>query len=228
MNADACLDQSGVPSWRLGLVVAALLIANLGSVVGAQEGNAGQVDKAITPVDKAIAAVEKAGGTVVRNEGTPGKPVVSVNLQNRGADDGLLATLTPLTSLRELDLGSCDGVTDNGLAHLKGLTKLQKVDLSGTRVSLTGLARLKGLTELQSLDLHANSFGLSNGELALNPFKKLQTLDLSRDRGQGSQTPVRQRTDSTPDPEPGRRADQRRQPGESRRADRPHRPQYRS
>jgi hypothetical protein len=44
-------------------------------------------------------------------------------------------------------------VTDAGMSHLKGLTKLSALYLSQTQLSDTGLAHLKGLTNLSSLDL---------------------------------------------------------------------------
>ena len=42
-------------------------------------------------------------------------------------------------------------LTDAGLAHLKGLTNLQTLDLKGTQVSDAGLTHLKLLTNLQTL-----------------------------------------------------------------------------
>ena len=44
-------------------------------------------------------------------------------------------------------------VTDAGLVHLKGLTKLQTLNLSDTNVTDAGLVHLKGLTILQTLVL---------------------------------------------------------------------------
>ena len=44
-------------------------------------------------------------------------------------------------------------MTDAGLEHLKGLTNLQSLDLTFTKVTDAGLEHLKGLTKLQSLDL---------------------------------------------------------------------------
>jgi hypothetical protein len=44
-------------------------------------------------------------------------------------------------------------MTDAGLKQVKGLTKLQKLGLSGTMVTDAGLDRIKGLTNLQSLSL---------------------------------------------------------------------------
>ena len=45
-------------------------------------------------------------------------------------------------------------VGDAGLAHLKGLTRLQVLNLRGTGVSDAGLVNLKGLTQLQTLNLN--------------------------------------------------------------------------
>ena len=42
-------------------------------------------------------------------------------------------------------------VTDAWPGHLKGLTQLQRLDLSYTQVTGAGLEHLKGLTKLQSL-----------------------------------------------------------------------------
>jgi hypothetical protein len=42
---------------------------------------------------------------------------------------------------------------DAGLEHLKGLTKLQTLVLTGTKVSGAGLEHLKGLKSLQALAL---------------------------------------------------------------------------
>jgi hypothetical protein len=44
-------------------------------------------------------------------------------------------------------------VTDAGLSHLKGLTKLQILKLQQTSISDAGLAALRPLTALQCLDL---------------------------------------------------------------------------
>ena len=44
-------------------------------------------------------------------------------------------------------------ITDSGLVQLKGLPKLQTLDLDGTKITAAGLAHLKGLTSLQKLNL---------------------------------------------------------------------------
>ena len=45
------------------------------------------------------------------------------------------------------------GLTDDGVAHLKGLSQLSYLRLSRTQVTDAGLAHLEGLSELQELDL---------------------------------------------------------------------------
>jgi hypothetical protein len=47
-------------------------------------------------------------------------------------------------------------VTDNGLVHLQGLTKLHDLSLMFTHVTDAGLEHLKGMVQLQFLDLRAN------------------------------------------------------------------------
>ncbi len=44
-------------------------------------------------------------------------------------------------------------VTGAGLKHIKGLTKLQRLELGDTDVTDTGLEHLTGLTNLQKLTL---------------------------------------------------------------------------
>ena len=45
-------------------------------------------------------------------------------------------------------------VTDEGLVHLKGLTKLETLGLGRTQVTDAGLVHLKGMTNLKRLYLH--------------------------------------------------------------------------
>ena len=65
--------------------------------------------------------------------------------------DAGLEHLKGLTKLQSLNL-RCTKVTDAGLEHLKGLTNSNRWTL-GTKVTDAGLEHLKGLTKLQSLDL---------------------------------------------------------------------------
>jgi len=73
---------------------------------------------------------------------------------SRAIGDDDLAHLKDLTALQTLDLSGCERVTDAGLAHLKGLTALQSLNLMGCdEVTDAGLAHLKALTALQRLGL---------------------------------------------------------------------------
>ena len=65
-----------------------------------------------------------------------------------------------LTNLEVLEL-SRTKVTDKGLDHLKGFTKLQRLDLGGTQVTDKGLERLERLTRLETLNLE-NTTGVSD------------------------------------------------------------------
>jgi hypothetical protein len=102
--------------------------------------------------DAAVAAIEELGGEVTFDEKNPGKPVI-VNL---------LAT----------------EVTDAGLVHLKGLTGLQMLGLSGTKVTDAGLIQLKWLTGQESLNL-SNTKVADAGLVHLKGLKSLHTVNLA-------------------------------------------------
>jgi len=99
------------------LLVLGLLLAPV--LCFAEEPNADQV--------KAIAEIEKVGGKVTVDEKSPGKPVIAVKF-NR--------SLTPLGP----DIPP--QVTDEGLEHLKGLIKLESLNLVGTKVTGDGVKKL--------------------------------------------------------------------------------------
>ena len=92
-------------------------------------------------------------------------------------DDAGLAHLKGLTQLQVLDL-NFTRVSDAGLVHLKGLTQLQWLNVSLTAVSDAGLAHLKGLTQLQRLELRNTT--VSDAGLAhLKGLTQLQSMDLT-------------------------------------------------
>ncbi len=69
------------------------------------------------------------------------------------ASDATLSQIGTLTSIKELVLSGA-AVTDPGLAHLKGLTELEKLWLdNNTRLTDAGLVHLNGLTNLKMLSL---------------------------------------------------------------------------
>ena len=90
--------------------------------------------------------------------------------------DASLVHLKGLTKLQSLDLSSTP-VRDTGLAHLKGLMNLQSLSLHDTQVRDAGLAHLKGLMNLQSLSLHDTQVG-DTGLAHLRGLTNLRWLDL--------------------------------------------------
>jgi hypothetical protein len=84
--------------------------------------------------EKAIAAIEKFGGRVTFDANKPGKPVISVDLSNTK-------------------------VTDAGLVHLQGLTKLQELYLSKTNVTDAGVKKLQAeLPKCRIMRKRSNKF----------------------------------------------------------------------
>ena len=69
----------------------------------------------------------------------------------REVDDDL-AHLKGLTGLQEIDVSDTK-ITDAGLAHLKDLTGLRELSVGGWDITDAGLAHLKGLTELREIEL---------------------------------------------------------------------------
>ena len=78
-----------------------------------------------------------------------GNAVVVVIVNSQVTDAGLVH-LKGLTKLEVLLL-TCKQITDAGLVHLKGLTNLESLNLSNTPITDTGLVHLKGLTNLEQL-----------------------------------------------------------------------------
>jgi internalin A len=137
---------------------------------------------------KAVAAIVRAGGRVTYdNRAWPGwfeslvdhigpdyfASVVSVSLMDRGSDEILLhvgcldrLTFLDLSGRSEDSRGyvhdTGSSVSDVGLVHLKGLTRLEHLILCNTRVSAAGLAQLNGLANLRDLSLGHTPIGDSD------------------------------------------------------------------
>ena len=125
---------------------------------------------------RAVAEIEKLGGRVTVDETNPGKPVNSVILAGSNVTDEGLAHVEGLTQLQHLELASTK-VTDVGLGHLKGLTQLLSLNLQFTKVSDAGLEHLKGLTNLKSLCLRGTQV-TDAGLEHLKGLTELETLAL--------------------------------------------------
>jgi Leucine-rich repeat (LRR) protein len=151
---------------RVVLVVVALL--------GCALLCAGREDQA--DWQKAVDALQKRGGKFTQE--SPDKPPTGLDLARaRDLKDSDLVLLKALPSLEKLTFYDNDGVTDDGLANLKALTKLTELKLTNIRVSGKGLAHLEGLTELESL--HLGNTPVTDDDLAhLKGLKKLKVLHL--------------------------------------------------
>ena len=116
---------------------------------------------------RATAEIQKLGGGVTFGS-PPGLPVITVTFMfttegevtNEGlpvihdtkvTDEGL-KHLKELSKLQSLYLAA-NKVTDEGLKHLEGLTSLQTLHLAANKVTDEGLVHLKGLNNLHSLSL---------------------------------------------------------------------------
>ena len=78
-----------------------------------------------------------------------GEPVYAMGMWDWG--DAELEKLKGLTSLTQLDVDGCRGVTDAGMEHLQGLNNLEWLNISHTQVTEAGLKHLKGMTNLETL-----------------------------------------------------------------------------
>jgi internalin A len=91
-------------------------------------------------------------------------------------DDGL-AHVESLKGLVSLNLTCCGQVGDEGIEHVRSLTRLRQLDVSNTRITDVGLGSLEGLVELEELDLHGTLI-TDAGLVHLGQMTKLRKLDL--------------------------------------------------
>jgi len=100
--------------------------------------------------EAAIAAIRKLEGRVILDGN---KAVVNVNFTRLSPDtDAGLQHVKGLTRLEHLDV-AVTNVSDAGLEHVKGLKSLASLSLSNTKVTDTRLGHLKGMATLHALDL---------------------------------------------------------------------------
>jgi len=91
-------------------------------------------------------------------------------------DDGL-AVVANFKELSFLNLSHCRGLTDRGLAHVRGLTCLRTLRLSGTSITDEGLTHLTGLPGL--VNLHVDRTAVTpEGLKQLGPRPLLRTLKI--------------------------------------------------
>jgi hypothetical protein len=104
---------------------------------------------------------------------------VSFPLGGRLTDEGL-AQLSQLARLEVLDIANCGEITSAGLAHLKKLPHLKQLALPYSTTD-AGLAPLEGLTELESLTIsHYRADPITDAGLArLKGLRRLRHLLLN-------------------------------------------------
>ena len=140
----------------------------------------------MTDEAKAAAAIQKLGGLVKRDKHLPGNPVVEVNFQasttGRTIRDADLVHLKGLPRLKVLYLGHVTDTTDAGLAHLAGVTSLEKLSLPDTRITDRGLAHLRGLTKLASLGFPFCKGVTDRGLVYLFDLKRLKDVNIAGTR----------------------------------------------
>lgn len=99
-----------------------------------------------------------------------------LQLRNTDVTDTGLAHVARLRQLRTLTLSG--KVSDGGLTHLKGLGKIESIDLSNNQITGVGLIELKSLTKLRELFLHHNPVG-NDGLVPIGEIETLERLGLS-------------------------------------------------
>jgi len=111
--------------------------------------------------------------------------LTSLDMLDSDVTDEGLAVIARLPNLTELTIGgyrmarSASKITDDGLAHLKGHSKLRSLHVSRTHVTDIGLAHLAELTKLERLYIADNN--ISDAGLAkLKGLTKLKELDLAK------------------------------------------------
>jgi predicted alpha/beta superfamily hydrolase len=159
--------------------------ASIGKKVGdpntnVYEQNRDRVAKALAAprkqasIEEIGALVARLGGTVVVSDGA----IAKVDLHETAITDEDLAFLAQLPELRELDL-RLTKIGDRALDHLRGLRKLETLNVFRTGISDEGLARLRQLTELRTL-LMGGTRVTSAGLARLDTQTKLRKLSLFR------------------------------------------------
>jgi type 1 glutamine amidotransferase len=147
----------------------------------------------------AAEAVLSLGGEVVirnaANEMTikPGEilpPVAFKLVKVRLADkpalvDSDLERLRGVASIVEVNLRNAKSITDDALARLEGLRRLEVLDLHETRVTDAGLAHFKDSKQLRWIDLSRTQV-TDTGLVELSRFPKLESLNLGARRVTGA------------------------------------------
>lgn len=109
------------------------------------------------------------------------KTIKRIRAPRTKLSDAGLAYLKDTVQLELLDLSDCNQISDQGLSHIKGLSKLRNLSLWGPRITDDGMKYLSGMTNMvaisfQDCGVTDQSFG------ALSGMTKLKEFDIFRTR----------------------------------------------
>ena len=145
-------------SLRTLLILVTLLCVALGWIVHRGE----RQRRAVAGLEELGAAIEYEASDSPRAERFFGlsrwlprdyfDDVAGVDSLGSSVTDAGLSHIQGLTRLKRLSVNGTQ-VTDAGLTHIRGLTRLEGLSLGGTQVTDAGLAHLQGLTQLKVLFL---------------------------------------------------------------------------
>jgi internalin A len=105
--------------------------------------------------------------------------IVSLNmLAKPPITEAVMEQIGRLDQLEVLQASGAKGVTDVGVAHLRGLTHLRELRLGGAKVTGAGLVHLRGMTGLKQLDLQ--DIPLTDADLSnLEGLTRMEILTLT-------------------------------------------------
>jgi hypothetical protein len=126
--------------------------------------------------DALAKALEEKGGFLRIDENDPKKPVVGAFLLDARFQDADLLALRDFKTIRQLYLG--EGFTDRALVTVKGLTSLQELSASRSRITDSGLNELRNLGNVEILVLNDTRI-TGAGLKQLKRMTKLKQLALA-------------------------------------------------
>ncbi|MDA8746097.1 hypothetical protein N9N28_15845 [Rubripirellula amarantea] len=100
---------------------------------------------------------------------------------SENVNDDLLVHLRSLPGVKYLMLDGCQGITDQGLVHLKGMVDLEELILSQTKITGSGFDALRKLRNLKNLDLQSTPV-VDSSLAKLVSHKQLEELWLTDTR----------------------------------------------
>src|SRR6478609_3922740 len=130
--------------------------------------------------------VAQEGGSITRDASGQ---VIAVDLTGSWITDADLERLRSFPRLRSLNLYFAEYITEDGIAHLKGWSSLERLNLHGTKVTSKVFPLLTHLTALKSLDLGSTQID-DEGFEELTALPHLEELAIGGNRLTGSCLPL--------------------------------------